>query len=84
MHSIRTDSRRVVWPVGIALTLLWVAALSGQVWVFAVLFVGWALFDVAAGESHFIRRVARAEHPILFWAIVVSWIALSVLWLVSG
>ncbi|HAI63907.1 MAG TPA: hypothetical protein DDY35_11365 [Acidimicrobiaceae bacterium] len=64
------------------LVVLWAAALAGQVWVFALLFLGWAAYDVWAGESHFIQRVTRAEHPVVFWSIVASWVAMSILWIV--
>lgn len=84
--SIRTaaTSDRTIWLPVVGLVALWIAAITDQVWVFAALFIGWALLDIAAGESHFIRRVARREHPLLFWSIVASWIAMSVLWLAAG
>ena len=73
-----------VAPVVVGLAILWIAALLDQVWVFALLFVGWALYDIAMGESHFIQRVTRRDHPVLFWSIVGSWIVLSVAWVVAG
>ncbi|MGI9610074.1 MAG: hypothetical protein ACR2NL_07245 [Acidimicrobiia bacterium] len=60
---------------------MWVLALTGQIWIFALLFIVWAVIDIATGESVFIQRVTRAQNPVAFWAIVVSWLALAVLWI---
>ena len=72
------------WPTLIALCILWVAAIANQVWLFAALFIGWAAFDVITGESHFIQRITRRDHPVVFWSIILSWIAMSILWVLVG
>ncbi|MEM7339949.1 MAG: hypothetical protein AAF467_14940 [Actinomycetota bacterium] len=82
--ATETVARTGVWPTIVGLVVLWVAAVANQVWVFALLFVGWALLDVATGESHFIQRITRRENPKVFWSIVGSWIVMSVLWVVAG
>ena len=70
------------WPTIAGLIVLWIAAIANQVWLFAALFIGWALFDIVTGESHFIQRITRRDHPAVFWAIVSSWIVMSILWVV--
>jgi len=70
------------WPTLLGLAVIWVLTLSGHTWIFAVLFLGWALFDLVTGESHFIQRVTRGHNPITFWAVVTTWIAIAVLWLI--
>ena len=69
-------------PTLIALAIIWALSLTGQVWVFAVLFIGWAILDLVTGESFFIQHVTRRDTPVTFWAVVLSWFALGVLWLV--
>ena len=86
MRGATSDLRTVssAWPTVVGLTILWVAAIANQVWLFAALFIGWALFDVVTGESHFIQRVTRRDHPVVFWSIITSWIVMSVLWVLVG
>lgn len=78
------QGQRGTWPTIAALVVLWVAAIANQVWLFAVLFIGWAVYDVLAGESHFIQRITRRDHPVVFWSIITSWIVMSVLWVLVG
>lgn len=79
--ATRTPARADRWPVVVGLVLLWLAVLADQVWVFGVLFIGWAVLDIRSGESHFVRRVTRRRQPLLFWAVIASWIAMSLLWI---
>ncbi|MEM9033699.1 MAG: hypothetical protein AAGA99_21605 [Actinomycetota bacterium] len=75
--------RSVVWPTWIALVVIWAAAVANQLWAFALVFLVWAVADVRAGESAFVQRIVRSEHPVLFWALVGSWVALAILWVVA-
>ena len=70
-----------LWPTWVAVAALWAFALSGQIWLFAVLFLAWAAFDIATGESSFVQRVTRRNQPVTYWLVVSSWVLLSVLWL---
>ncbi|MGI9644426.1 MAG: hypothetical protein ACR2O6_03860 [Ilumatobacteraceae bacterium] len=71
------------WPTVLALMVIWAAALTGQIWVFALLFLGWAVSDVVTGESFLVQRLERRRNPVAFWAVVVTWAALAILWLLS-
>lgn len=70
------------WPTWIALAALWYFTFAGQVWVLAVLFLAWAAYDLITGESSFVQRVTRREHPVTYWLVVSTWIVLSILWLI--
>jgi len=70
------------WPTFLALAVVWAMSLTGQVWVFSLLFAGWAVLDLVKGESFFIQRITRRDQPTAFWAVVLSWLGLAVLWLV--
>lgn len=72
------------WPTIIGLVILWIAVLANQVWIFAILFVGWAVFDIVTGESHFVQQIKRSERPTLFWSITSSWTVMSILWVIYG
>lgn len=71
------------WPTLVALGVLWVASLVSQVWVFGLLFLAWAAYDIVKGESFFIQRITRRDHPLTFWAIEVSWIAFGLFWILA-
>ena len=69
------------WPTWVALAALWALTLANQYWVYALLFLAWAAYDLATGESHFIQRVARRDQPVTFWLVVSTWILMSLLWI---
>ena len=77
-----TPSSAIKWKALLGLVIVWVATLTGQVWVWAMLFVWWAVVDMFYGETHFFERVERATNPLTYWTIVASWIGLSVAWVV--
>jgi hypothetical protein len=39
---------------------------------FGLLFLGWALWDITTGESHFLQRIRRRQNPVVFWAVELS------------
>lgn len=69
------------WPTLTALAVIWSLTIADQTWVYALLFLAWGLYDLAVGESSFIQRVTRRDHPVTYWLVVGTWILLSVLWL---
>ena len=69
------------WPTWAALAALWILAFTGQNWVYALLFLAWAGYDLVSGESNFIQRLTRREQPVSYWLVVLTWILLSLLWL---
>ena len=69
------------WVTWAALSVLWVGTFAGQLWMWPVLFLGWAAYDVLTGESNFVQHITRRAHPVTFWVIVASWVVLSLLWL---
>ncbi len=71
------------WPTIVALVVIWAMAMTGQVWIFALLFLGWAASDVVSGDSVLVQRVERRRNPVTFWAVVATWVALAILWLLS-
>ena len=78
--SPRTGVLRT-WPTCAALAALWILTFANQSWVYALLFLAWGLYDLATGESSFIQRVTRRDHPATYWVVVSTWILLAVLWL---
>lgn len=70
------------WPTWAALVALWIFTLAEQFWLFPVLFLAWAAYDLVTGQSSFVQRVTRRKEPVTYWLVVSTWIALSILWIV--
>ena len=81
LRSSQPMNRRQTWPTVVALALLWTLTLAGQLWVWPVIFLVIALLEIAAGESTFVQRLTRSDHPILYWCVVGSWVTMSAWWL---
>ena len=69
------------WPTWVAVAALWILTFAGQYWVFALLFLAWASYDILSGESRFIQRITRRDQPVTYLLVVLTWILLSLLWL---
>lgn len=70
------------WLTWVALAAIWCAAVLDQLWVFSLLLVAWALYDIRTGESLFIQRITRRGQPVTYWVIVGTWILFAVLGIV--
>ena len=70
------------WLTWVALAAIWCAAVLDQLWVFSLLLLAWALYDIRTGESLFIQRITRRSQPVTYWLIVATWIAFAVLGIV--
>lgn len=69
-------------PTWIALVIVWFAVLMNQPWIFGLLFLVWAIYDILTGESSFVQTLRRDAHPVAFWVVVLTWLALSCLYIV--
>ncbi|MEM8963882.1 MAG: hypothetical protein AAGD38_20530 [Acidobacteriota bacterium] len=50
-----------------------------QEWGWGVLFLFWVLPDLKSGVTYFIEPLSRRTNPLMYWAVVVTWIVLSIL-----
>ena len=66
-------------PTWIALAIVWFAVLMNQPWIFGLMFLAWAIFDIVTGESSFVQTVTRRAHPLAFWVVVLTWFTLACL-----
>ena len=84
MTQNRNDPQRGWQPraTWIALAAIWCAVFIDLNWIFALLLVGWGLYDVFTGQSLFVQRVTRRHQPVTYWLVVSTWILLGVLWLI--
>ncbi len=84
MEPVGTPSRSRFrpWPTWAALAAIWCAAVLDQLWVFSLLLVAWALYDIRTGENFFVQRITRRHQPATYWIIVSTWILFAVLGIV--
>lgn len=66
------------WKTVIALTLLLIAIMLNWSWVYGILFIAWAIADIATKRVYFVEEVTRAKNPILLWIIVILWLLLGI------
>ncbi len=66
------------WKTILALILLIIAIVMNWSWVWGILFLFWGVFDLLNQETYFVERITRAENPVLYWIIVITWLVLSV------
>ena len=63
------------------LVCIWLAVFLDIQAFWGVLFLIWTLPALRTGRADFIEPVARDDQPLLYWALVGTWIFLS-LWLI--
>lgn len=75
-------ARRTKWPTIVAMVLLLAATAAGWYWVWGVFFLYWAVYGILMGQAFVVQAVVRQEHPVLFWFISITWVALAALTIV--
>ena len=63
--------------IGLVLIYLTVVLYPNYQWIWGVLFIYWVIPDLLSGTTHFIERIERRQNPILYWIIVVTWLAMA-------
>lgn len=74
-------SPTIAWKAIIGLCCIWLAVFFDVQAFWGVLFLIWTWPAIRTGRADFIEPVSRARQPVLFWALVLTWIVLSV-WLI--
>ena len=70
--------------VGLLLIYLTVILYPGYQWLWGVLFLYWVIPDLFTGSTYFIEPIHRNVNPVLYWLIVLTWLALSAYILVEA
>ena len=70
---------KIKWRTIIGLVLIYatVVLYPGYQWIWGVLLVYWVIPDLVSGTTHFIERISRSENPVLYWVIVITWLAMA-------
>lgn len=67
------------WRSMLALALMYVIVFFDMQWVWGILFLLWVIPDLRSGTTYFLEPVQRSSNPLEYWAIVGSWIIMSLL-----
>ena len=76
-RSSESKGKTMKWRTIIALVLMYITILMDWQWAWGILFLIWVIPDLFSGITYFIEPIEKREHPILYWAIVISWILMS-------
>ena len=63
--------------VGLLLIYITVVLYPNHQWIWAILFLYWVIPDLVTGTTHFIEPIHRNQNKILYWVIVITWLAMS-------
>lgn len=65
------------WRVWIGVIFVIIISIMNWQWAWGILFLIWVIPDIRNRVTYFIEPVQRDETPFLYWAIVCTWILLS-------
>ncbi|MEM9771092.1 MAG: hypothetical protein AAF889_05770 [Cyanobacteria bacterium P01_D01_bin.73] len=69
---------KIKWRTIVGLLIAYGAAFLNWQWIWGIFCLYWIIPDFFTGVTHFVEPVYRKENPILFWFILITWIAFSV------
>ena len=67
----------IKWRTLLALAVIYAAILFEWNWVWGVLFLMWLIPGFYSGRTHLIEEINRDQHPLYYWLIMSTWVALS-------
>ncbi|NEO52132.1 MAG: hypothetical protein F6K54_02950 [Okeania sp. SIO3B5] len=70
---------KIKWRTILGLILVWVGTILNWEWMWGILFLIWVISDFFTGVTYFIEPITKKDNPLLYWLIMISWVALSVL-----
>ena len=65
------------WRTIFGLVMIYAAVIANWDWMWGVLYLYWILPDLALRRTHFIEEIDADRHPLLFWFLVITLLALS-------
>ncbi|AFY39598.1 Glyoxalase/bleomycin resistance protein/dioxygenase [[Leptolyngbya] sp. PCC 7376] len=74
-HSEKSQFK---WRASLGLFFVTLAIILNLNWVWGILFLLWVIPDIQSGSTYFFELVECRENPIIYWLIMVMWIALSI------
>ncbi|MEM6461228.1 MAG: VOC family protein [Pseudomonadota bacterium] len=78
---VGVSSAPLAWKALTGLCCIWLAVFFDLQAFWGVLFLIWTWLALRAGRADFIEPVSRVGQPLMFWALIATWIVLSA-WLI--
>jgi len=71
--------KNIKWRTIIGLVLIYITVVlyPNYQWIWAILFLYWVIPDLFTGITHFIEPIHRNQDKLLYWFIVLTWLAMS-------
>lgn len=70
--------KKIKWRAILALALIAVIIYFNWTWGWAILFFIWVIPDFFSGVTYLMEPVKKAENPLLYWVILLTWVLLSI------
>ena len=74
----QSDAGKTKWRTIIGLLIIYGAAIFNWQWIWGIFSLYWIIPDIFTGVTYFIEPISRREHPVLYWLILITWVAFSV------
>lgn len=68
----------IKWKSIIGLLFLYIALWNDWQWIWGILFLTWAIKNIISENTYFIEAIEKSKNPILYWAIILTWILLAI------
>ena len=72
------DTGKTKWRALIGLLIIYMAVVLNWQWIWGVFTLYWIIPDFFTEVTYFIEPVYRKNNPIVYWLILITWIAFSV------
>ena len=76
MESLKKQQKP--WKSMVVLGILWVTMFYEWSWIWGLIFKLWSFRSIKTGETYLVEDIKVAENPIVFWAIVLTWLFVSI------
>lgn len=69
---------KIKWKTILMLLVLYIAILKDWQWIWGVLFSIWVIDNLNSKSTYLIETIEKKDHPILYWTMISTWIALAI------
>ena len=73
-----SNSSKIKWKAIFALVLMALAVILKANWVWGIFCFLWIIPDLQSRSTYLFELVERRHNPILYWIIILTWIAFSI------
>ncbi len=81
---LKPGRQALKWRSALGLFLIYAIVLLELKWAWSLLFLLWVIPDLKSGRTYFLDALDRRTSPILYWAVMITWILLTALMLLPG